>query len=179
MRISSWIFLKDGKPAFTCPPPFQKGWLTDVGTVQHVWRRLRNAGFNYLETRSLNQDPLENTFGVIHLHCGANNNPIVGEFVDVLNNSIIDGFVYAGLRNANCEGDDTELLDNLHSFLKGSCASQPNPSTNDGSEPLLDSVSGSYIAEPVQQYVSDINSDLFSIAYVSGFIAKRATCCEV
>jgi hypothetical protein len=49
-----------------------------------VWRTLKNAGFNYLETRSLNQDPLENTFGVIRFHCGSNNNPTVGEFVDAL-----------------------------------------------------------------------------------------------
>jgi hypothetical protein len=53
---------------------------------------------------------------------------------------------------------------------------------NDGSEPLLDGVGGSYIAEPVQQYVNDINSDLFSVAYVSGFIAKHVLCavrCDV
>jgi hypothetical protein len=38
----------------------------------------------YLETRNLNQDVLENTYGVIHLHCGSNNNPSVGQFVDAL-----------------------------------------------------------------------------------------------
>ena len=66
--------------------------------------------FNYLETQSLNQDPLENTFGVIRLHCGSNNNKTVGQFVDALKTSIINGLAYTGLRNANCEGDDTELL---------------------------------------------------------------------
>jgi hypothetical protein len=68
---------------------------------------LKNACFNYLETRSLNQDPLENTFGVIRLHCGSNNNPIVGQFVEALNTRIINDFVYAGVRNSNWEGDDT------------------------------------------------------------------------
>jgi hypothetical protein len=82
MRIKSWIFLKDGKTAFRTPPPSQNGWIADIDAVQHVWRRLKKAGFNYLETRSLNQDPLENIFGVIRLHCGANNNPTVGQFVD-------------------------------------------------------------------------------------------------
>jgi hypothetical protein len=32
-------------------------------------------------------DPLENTFGVIRLHCGSNNNPTVGQFVDALKTS--------------------------------------------------------------------------------------------
>jgi hypothetical protein len=85
------------------------------------------------------------------LHCGANNNPTVGQFIDALKTNRINGLAYADLRNANYEGDDTELLDNLHSFLKGSCASRPNSSTNDGSETLLDGVGGSYIAEPVCQ----------------------------
>jgi hypothetical protein len=143
-----------------------------------VWRRLKSAGFNYLETRSLNQDPLDNTFGVIRLHCGSNCNPTVGQFVDALKTSIFNGLAYSGLRNANCESDGTELVDNLHSFLKKSCASRPNPSTNHGRETLHDGLSGCRIAEQVQQEVND-DMHLCSVAYVSGFIARCATCCQV
>ena len=71
MAIKSWIFLKCGKPALKQLTPSENGRITNNGTVQHVWRTLRSAGFDYLETRSLNQDHLENTFGVILLHCGA------------------------------------------------------------------------------------------------------------
>jgi hypothetical protein len=67
-------------------------------------------------------DPLENTFGVIRLQCGLNNNPTLGRFVVALKTSIIKGVSYAGLCNANCRGDDTKLLDNLHSLLKDSSA---------------------------------------------------------
>ena len=45
-------------------------------------------------------------------------------------------------RNANCEGGDTELLNNLHSFLKESHASPPNPSTSHGKETFHDGLSG-------------------------------------
>jgi hypothetical protein len=58
---------------------------------------LKNSGFDYLDTRRLNQDLLEYTFGVIHVHCGSNNNPTVGQFVDALKTSIISGLAYAGL----------------------------------------------------------------------------------
>jgi hypothetical protein len=34
-RVSSWVFLKDGKPAFN-KPPSQNGWLVNIGAVQHV-----------------------------------------------------------------------------------------------------------------------------------------------
>jgi hypothetical protein len=72
---------------------------------------LKSAGFHYLETRSLNQGPLENTLGVIRLHCGSNNNPNVVQFVDALKASIINGLAYTSPRNANCEGDDNQLLE--------------------------------------------------------------------
>jgi hypothetical protein len=32
--IKSWIFLKDGEPAFKKPPPSQNGWTADIGAVQ-------------------------------------------------------------------------------------------------------------------------------------------------
>jgi hypothetical protein len=40
--------------------------------------------FKYLETGNVNQDVLENTNVAIRLHCGSNNNPAVGQFVDAL-----------------------------------------------------------------------------------------------
>jgi len=125
-----------------------------------VWKTFKRAGLDYLETRSLNQDPLENTFGVIHLCCCSNNNPTVGQFVDALKTSIISGLVHTVLRNANCEGDDIELLDILHFFLKESCASPPNPSTSHGREAHYDGLSGYHIAEQVQWEVNDVDKDL-------------------
>ena len=74
----------------------------------------------------------------------------MGQFADVLKTSIISGLAYIGLRNANCEDDDTELLNNIHYLLKESSSSRPNPSTSHGRETLHDGLSGSRIAEQVQ-----------------------------
>jgi hypothetical protein len=116
---------------------------------------------------------LENTFGVIHLHRGSNNNPTVGQFVDGLKTSIIDGLAYTGLCNTNCEDDDdNELLDNLHSFLKESYSYPSNPPTRHGRETFDDGVIGPYIAERVLCKKNAVNVNLFSVAYVSGFIAR-------
>jgi hypothetical protein len=93
-----------------------------------VWRRVKENKFKYLETRNLNQDALENTFGAIRLHCGYNNNPSVGQFVDVLKTFNINGLAYRGLLDPNCEDDGATLLDNLHSFLKPSSVSSPSQS---------------------------------------------------
>jgi hypothetical protein len=84
----------------------------------------------------------------------------VGQFVIALKTNIISGLVHIGLCNANCEGDDNELLDNLHSFPKEYCASSPNPSTSHGREAQHDGLSGFHMAEQVQQEVNDVDMDL-------------------
>jgi hypothetical protein len=48
----------DGKPAFKFPPPLQTGWIVDIAAAQHVWKTLKEAVCDYLETQKLNQDPL-------------------------------------------------------------------------------------------------------------------------
>jgi hypothetical protein len=49
------IFLKDGNPAFFHPPPSHTGWLIAISAAQHVWRRVKEAGFKYIHTRNLFQ----------------------------------------------------------------------------------------------------------------------------
>jgi len=104
---------------------------------------------------------------------------LLEQFGDALKTSIMNGLACTGLRNANCEGDDIEILDNLHTLLKESGASQPNSFTSLGGGTLHVGLSGSCIAEQMQREVNDVDVDLFSVAYVSGSTGRRATCCEV
>ena len=96
----------------------------------------------------------------------------MGQFVDALKTNIINGLAFRDLRNINCEDDTTELLDNLHSFLEGYDVSLSHPSTNhdtgtDGAVPIQ-------VSEQVQQEeVLNCDMKLLSVAYVSGFIARR------
>ena len=94
----------------------------------------------------------------------------MGQFVDDLKTSIIDDLAFRDLRNTNCEGDKNELLDNLHSFLEESDASLPHPSTN-GTR--TDGAVAIHVAEQVQQELLNCDMKLLSVAYVSGFIARR------
>jgi hypothetical protein len=126
-KIENWTFLNKECEQIR-PPPSQTGLLITVAAVQHVWRRVKEKQFKYLETRNLNQDALENTSGAIHFHCGCKNNPSVGQFVNALKTVIINGRAYRGLLDLNCEDDGAILLDNLHSFLKPSSVSSPSQS---------------------------------------------------
>jgi hypothetical protein len=126
---------------------------------------VEKTGFDYPETLSLNKDPLEITFDINRLHCVSNNKPTVGPFVGGLKTNIISGLAYTDLHNANYEGDDIELLDYLHTFLKEYHASSPNPPAGHGRETLYDGLSGCCIAEQVQWEVNDVDMDLFSVAH--------------
>jgi len=108
-KVKTWTFLnKESGPMR--PPPSQTGWLISIGTVQHVWRKVSEEHkFIFLETRNLNQDALENTFCPSRLHCGSNNNPSVGQFVDALKTVIINDLAYRSLYDSNCEDDGAGL----------------------------------------------------------------------
>jgi len=74
------------------PPTSQTGWLITIVAVKHVWRKVSEEHkFKFLETRNLNQDAVQNTFGVMRLHCGSNIKPSVGQFVAALKTVIIKG----------------------------------------------------------------------------------------
>jgi hypothetical protein len=47
--VSSWIFLKDGKPAFSKPPPSQNGWQVSIGAPACV-DDVERGRFQFLET---------------------------------------------------------------------------------------------------------------------------------
>ena len=87
----------------------------------------------------------------------------VGQFVDALKTSVINGLAFRDMRNTNCEADKTELLDNLHSFLEECDASVPHPSTNHGTE--RDGAVSIHVEEHVQQEeVLNCDMKLLSVA---------------
>jgi hypothetical protein len=132
MGINSWIFLKDCKPTFLHPPPSQNGWLIEVIAVQHVWRAVNDAGFTWLHTRNLNEDPPEYTSGDIRSYYGFNNNPAMGQFVDALKTNITNGCTNRGLCVTNCEDEGATLLDNLQLLLRALDFASLNLSTTHG-----------------------------------------------
>ena len=110
-KINSWTFLNRECEQIH-PPPSQTGWFITIAAVQQVWRRVNEEEkFKYLETPNLNENGLQNKFGAICLHCGSNNNPSVGQFVDALKTAIISGLACRGLLQSDCEDDVAILME--------------------------------------------------------------------
>jgi hypothetical protein len=130
---------------------------------------VKRKSSKYLETRNLNA--LENTFGAIHLLSGSNNNPIVGQFVDVLKTVIINGLAYSGLRDPNCEDDHATLLDNLHSFLRPSSLSTSHD--RETTDDVLFIADGKETQQEAHMAMHDGDMKVLSVAYVRGVIARH------
>lgn len=66
------------------PPLIQHFFITIVN-LDSLWNSLKNLGCKYLFIRSLNQDFLDNVFGIIRGWCGQNLKPMCARFLAAYN----------------------------------------------------------------------------------------------
>jgi hypothetical protein len=133
-----------------------------------LWKVVLKEGFHHLETRKLNQDPLENLFGIIRQNCGQNHHPNVPQFVSALKTALIDGFSAPSTQH-NCELDEGNFLSNLKSFLEkglGSSASVRD-SASETSAIAYSKMQDRFFQTSLE------GIRVQSIAYVSSYICQR------
>ena len=89
---------------------FIHGWKVTISGVLQLWECLKEKGFDSVQTRRLNQDPIENFFGKIRLERENCSNPLVVAFIRAFKKLLFHNFFNTG--NENCEDDfDNILLD--------------------------------------------------------------------
>lgn len=89
------IFLKESKIAFKKPSASQNGGSWTLLLPSLCVERL-NGRFDHPETYVCSN------IGVNCLHCGSDNNPTVGWFVDALQTSVINDLAHTDQHNRNC-----------------------------------------------------------------------------
>lgn len=60
--------------------PSLKNWVFTLRGFQKIWKIVESKGIRFLKTRNINQDPLENFFGLIRSHGRRNINPSCSQF---------------------------------------------------------------------------------------------------
>lgn len=100
--------------------------------VERLWRNLKqkHPKIGSLSTRRLQQDALENCFGCVRSNCGANCNPTVSQFVAGLKTGIISNLSTPNPA-ANCENDESVVLDNLNLFFTHNSEPTQNTDSSD------------------------------------------------
>jgi hypothetical protein len=93
---------------------------------------------------------------------------------------LLSGLAFSGVRGTDCKDDGTPLLDDLYFLLKVSDTSPPNYSTSHNKENPDNVFDSFHVSEAVQQEVAAAvhagDMAVFSVAYVSSFIATQLLC---
>ncbi|KAH9361777.1 hypothetical protein HPB48_005070 [Haemaphysalis longicornis] len=96
-----------------CQPRTVRGWQVAVRAIVLLWAELQASfGFQCLLTCNLNQDPLENLFGIVRQQHGCNETPNAYQFAAGLKHIVV-GKLFKLPNNSNCEQDKSVLLKSL------------------------------------------------------------------
>ena len=91
------------------------GLQQTIRGVAVVWEQCQEAGIDYLCTRRLTQDPLENFFCVIRQGGGDRDNPDPTQFKHSYKHAALNSLLFSSC-SANCEADKDSLLATMSPF---------------------------------------------------------------
>lgn len=98
-------------------PWFLSGWLLNIESLKQLFENLiEDYDFESLPTRALNQDGLENFFGVLRMKNMTNNRPDPCRFMSAYRSACVSQLLKRP-EKANCEQDAGINLFNLKDFL--------------------------------------------------------------
>lgn len=162
--IASWKF--EGKRQ----PHTIIGWQITIKAVLLLWEDVsQNYDFEFLLTRRLQQDPLEQMFGHIRQKQGCNSNPNVPQFISGLKHIGIQKLLTLSPKG-NVEEDETDLLQELSPFsLSSESLVDVVQHVPQDDFPSLENITE--LAAHEESHVID-NSATY---YVAGFIVKMFT----
>ena len=98
-----------------CAPPHVhihclEGWLINLASLRALWQDLQSYEVNYLLTRRLNQDCLENLFGKLRIRVGNCDHRNAYNFMITLKSVVNNNLLQAPF-SGNCEIDESHFED--------------------------------------------------------------------
>lgn len=115
-KMGGWTFIRK-KDRSRHKPPCLHGWMENADSFRFLWLKLKREGFQKLRLRNLNQDPLENFFGLIR-QCGGSSTDLTCElFISALKTCMISRYS-SFIKGKNCLDDSSVFLGELKIFLE-------------------------------------------------------------
>lgn len=158
-------------------PPCLSGWVLSIHALLGIWETLKkDFNFTFLLTRRLNQDDVENLFGVIR-HKGHNrDNPDSCQFRAAFRQVMVDQVMVQG-NNTNCDPDEIDrfllTLKNVNTAIPDAQPVQSQPSLPvDVPENVRNIMA--VCAFPPTDDLEGLNDHQVNIlAYIGGYIVKK------
>jgi hypothetical protein len=141
-----------------------KGLCLTINSVLSLWSQLKEEeSLDFLLTRRLNQDPLENFFGTVRQQGGNSDNPTPLQFTRAFQKLFYDH--YQILPSGNCSEDFDSMLAGMTNL-------------GDSGVPVeqIDQPESSKFEVDVKDYKTCLEGDLIgmnAITYVSGYLLKK------
>ncbi|CAG4923331.1 unnamed protein product [Colias eurytheme] len=152
-------------------PPSLYGWIWTINGVEQIWQNIKQKyQISSLCTRKLQQDPLENLFGIIRGNCGANTNPTTGQFIAALKTAVLSRLATTGAKGTNCETDHNEAIINNFKTLFTRSVTTEKENEDEGPVPFTIEFN---IKELDGEEEMIVTNDTQACAYVAGFILKK------
>lgn len=146
-----------------------KGLQMTINGVLALWNDLQeNHARQFLMTRRLNQDPLENFFGLVRQQSGNSDNPTPLQFTKAFRKLFFDNYL-SPLPSFNCSADSDTFLVTMKDQTSLSALSDPSPGTqkNTKTGPAIDEKD--YKHEEVEKNLVSMNA----LTYVAGYLLRK------
>ena len=146
--------------------PSVTGFQLTVAGLLAVWDRFGGHPLEFLLTRRLNQDALENLFGVIRMSSGQNDLPDAVQFRMALRKAATNSLLLAP-DSANCEADGDSVLSTLTSMARR---------TNDTCPKMRATVehTGGEATEGMVETECPLDvADANNLTYVGGYLLRK------
>jgi hypothetical protein len=150
------------------------GWQISISSILQLWTILRdNYKFDFLLTRRLNQDPLENLFSVIRRKGGNCYTPTPYNFAHIYKQTVCQKLLNP-IKTGNCEMDLTKILTTL-SACNNKITNSMNNTFQNGNKGAVISVRNYCVIPAVKEWKSESVKCLEDNAfhYVCGYIQKK------
>lgn len=158
-------------------PPCLLGWIHNIRAIRHLFTKITSeTEWSHITMRHLNQDPLENFFGIIRQHSVNNTNPTAQQFVSAFKASIINNMTSSfAVRGSNCEADNGELLCDLKRLLQNNLERTESLQTGQHSAET-DADADRQVGLDPQLDLADKEVNLLeraAITYVAGYFVRK------
>ena len=144
--------------------PSVAGFQLTVAGLLTVWDRFGGDPLDFLLTRRLNQDALENMFGVIRMSGGQNDVPDAVQFRWALRKAVTNSLLLAP-DSANCEPDGDSLLNSVTSVARRT--DDACPTVKAAVENPENEMESEFLRVPLD--VADANN----LTYVGGYLLRK------
>ena len=146
-----------------------KGLQMTINGILALWSDLQKThSRQFLMTRQLNQDPMENFFGLVRQQGGNSDNPTPFQFTKALRKLFFDNYL-SPLPSFNCSADSDTFLVTMKDQTSLSALSNLSSCTRKNTKkgPAIDAKD--YKNEEVEKNLVSMNA----ITYVAGYLLRK------